>query len=215
MTLTVFLDNPAPVAAPKGPVHIPVHALAILAKALNTVTYGDADETVDGSATACEDFWLSDLSVDTLKAAIEHIAATNSALGWSLSVAFMPLISHATSERRMLDVVREGSQGPELRLSQCEDPEDPRRWTYRRMLAALSLMKLPLPRNAAGVIIQAADRITNACIDSPAARDAERLGRFAEKMIEWNDDPVLVCLPATIPVADVMAVEKPTATPDP
>lgn len=194
MTLTLTLIDPPEAAAPTGPVLLEPRLVAPLARALNTVVYGYVDDRVDGSPDTCEDLWLTGIAPATLSLALLHLSGSGDPDARAIAAAVAPILAYVTGEQLSLDLVRAGADGPELRLTEDDDgPADPRAWTHRRMRAALALAGLgqdtPL---TAPAIAAAVPRIREACIDSRAARDVERLGTFAETLILWNDEPVLV-----------------------
>lgn len=193
MTLTLSLVNPAATAKPETPARIPSEAIARLAKALNTVTYGYEDSTIDGTPTACDEFWLTELAPYTLRCALVHLAESNETLARTLAAALTALLDHAEGEQKRLDIVQEGAEGAELRLSDCEEPVEPRAWTYRRMRAALDLMGLPEGPLPASAILDAAAPVHDTCVYTRTSRDAQRLAVFAQTLMTWNDEPVLIC----------------------
>ena len=203
MTLTLTLIDPPEAPAPTGPVPLEPRLVAPLARALNTVVYGYVDDRVDGNPETCEDLWLTDIAPATLSLALLNLTGSRDPDAGAIAAAVGPLLAYATGEQLNLDVVRAGAAGPELRLTEDDDgPPDPRAWTYRRMRAALDLAGLAGDAEVhATAITIVVPRIREACIESRAARDVERLGTFAQSLMLWNDEPVLVCKAAPAPQA--------------
>lgn len=203
MTLTLTLIDPPAAPAPAGPLPLEPRLVAPLARALNTVVYGYVDDRVDGTPETCEELWLTGVAAETLSLALFHLAGSGDPDARAIAAAVGPLLAYATGEQLSLDLVRAGADGPELRLTEDDDgPPDPRAWTYRRMRAALGLAGLAHDvRVHATAIALATPRIREACIESRAARDVERLGAFAQNLMLWNDEPVLVCQTAPQPQA--------------
>lgn len=203
MTLTLTLSDPPQAPAPAGPIRLEPRLVAPLARALNTVLYGYVDDSVDGGPDTCEDLWLTDVPPKTMRLALLHLTGSVDPDARAVTAAVEPLLDHATGEQRNLDVVRAGADGPELRLSDDDGPLDPRAWTYRRMRAALDLAGLGQDaRLPAAVIAIAVTRVREICIESRAARDVERLGAFAQNLMLWNDEPVLLCQALPQPQAE-------------